>query len=210
MMNHRRGSTAGVFVTDHRHGSMTFFGENDDLVRLVVLVPRRRRPPRGCCRTRFGPCPIPFISDVEPALIIRDVSVLIKDIAVFRDDDIFRAGHDDCAGRGRDDLLRRGDNDRLFHDDRLLDDRRCRFHDDRSRTRLDDCANQVHDVGRQPDAVCRGLMVIPREGCGRSEDDRCSENSADGEDLVDGLLSSVSLWKRVAGFQSESLLFLIS
>ena len=174
---------------------MMFFREDDDLVRPVVPVTRRRRPPRMHGRTRFGPCPIPFIPDVEPSLIIRDVFILVEDIVVFRDDDFLGLRHDDRTGCGRDDFLR-GDDDGLLHNDRLLDDCRRRFHDDRSRTRLDDRADQVHDVRRKPDAVGRGFVVIPCEGGGRSEDDRRSESSADSECLVDGLLSSVSFWKR--------------
>ena len=158
-----------------------------------------------CGRTRFGSRPIPLIPDVEPAFIIRDVFILVKDIVVFRDDDFPRLRHDDRAGRGRDDFLRCGDRNGLFHDDRLFHDCRRRFHDDRSRTRLDDRADQIHDVGRELDAVGRGFVVIPREGGGRSEDDRRGESSADNECLVDGLLGSVSLWKRGLIFSPERI-----
>ena len=192
--NYGRGSTMVFFVPDHRRGKMMFFREDDDLVRPVVPVTRRRRPPRMHGRTRFGPSPIPFIPDVEPSLIIRDVFILVEDIVVFRDDDFLGLRHDDRTGCGRDDFLR-GDDDGLLHDDRLFDDCRLCFHDDRSRTRLDDRADQVHDVRRKPDAVGRRFVVIPCKGGGRSEDDRRSESGADHDCLVDGLLSSVSLWK---------------
>lgn len=195
MTDRGHGSTVVFFVPDHGRGEMMSFGKDDDPVRLVVPVPRRRRPPRMRGRTRFDSCPIPFIPEVEPSLIIRDVFILVKNIVVFRDDDFLGFRHDDRAGRGRDDLLRRGDDNGLFHDDRLLDDRRRRFHDDRSRTWLDDRADQIHDVRRKPDAVGRRFVAITREGGGRGEDDRRSESSADDDCPVDGLLSSVSLWK---------------
>ena len=208
--NYGRGSAMVIYMPDYGLGEMTSFREDDDPVRLVIPVPRRRRPLRTCGRTRFGPCPIPFILDVEPAFIIRDVFILVENIIVFRDDDFLGLRHDDRAGRGRDDFLRCGDHNGLFHDDRLLDDCRRRFYDDRSRTGLDDRADQVHDVGRKLDAVSRGFVVIPCEGGGRSEDDRRSESSADSDCLVDGLLSSVSFWKRGCWFQSENRLFLTS
>ena len=196
------------------------FGEDDDLVRPVVLMARRRRPPRRSSRTVFRPDPVPFVAVEEPALVIRDVFVFVKDIVVFRDGDFFGSCHDDRAGRGRDDLLRGGDDDRLglhddrllndrrrcFHDDRFLNDRRRRFHDDRGRTRLDDRADQVHDVGRKPDAVgWTGFTVIPSEGGGGSEDDRRGESGADDDGLVDGLLSSVSFWMRGLVFSPERI-----
>ena len=124
-----RGSTAGFFVPNYGCGIVTFFGENDDLVMLVILVPRRRCPLRMCCRTRFGSCPVPFILDVEPAFINTGCIHPHKghSLVVFRDDDFLGLRHDDRAGRSRDDFLRCGDHNRLFHDDRLLDDRRCRI-----------------------------------------------------------------------------------
>jgi len=222
-----RGSMAGFLVSDHGRGSMAEFfmvvhrkgrgsmtvatvGEDDDFVRPVVTVPRRRRPPRRSDRTVFGSCPEPFIPDIEPAFVIRDVLILVENVAVFRDVDFLRAGHDDCPRRGRDDFLRACDDDRFFHDDRLLDDRGRRFHDDRSRTGFDDRADQVHDVGRKPDAVGRWFVMIPGESGGRSEDDRRSESSADSDCLFDGLLSSVSFWKRGLVFSPRTGLFLVS
>lgn len=216
------GFAAGVFVPDRGRGgmarffmamrrrrrrSMMLFGEDDDLVRLVVLMARRRRPPRRSRRTVFRSDPVPFVAVEEPALVMRDVFILVKDVAVFRDGDLFGSCHDDRAGRGRDDLLRGGDDDRLgLHDDRLLNDRRRRFHDDRGRTRLDDRADQVHDVGRKLDAVGRtGFVVIPSEGGSRSEDDRRSESGADDDRLIDGLLSSVSFWMRGLVFSPERI-----
>ena len=193
-----RGSAAGFFMAMHRHGSgsMMSFREDDDLVRFVVLMPRRRRPLRMYRRTQSGFHPVPLVAVEDPAVIIRDVIILVKDIVVFRDDDFLGLCHDDRAGRGRDDFLRCGCHNRFFHNDRLFNDCRCRFHDDRSRTGLDDRTDQIHDVGRELDAVSRGFVVIPCEGGGRSEDDRRSESSADYDCLVDGLLSSVSFWKR--------------
>ena len=189
-----RGSMAGFFMAVYRKGrgtmTVTTVGEDDDFVQLVITVPRRRRPPRRSDRTVPGSGPMPFIADVEPALVIRDVFFLVEDVAVFRDFDLLRAGHDDRPRRGRDNLFRACDDDRLFHDSRR------RFDDDRSRARFDDRTDQIYDVGRKPDAVGRGFVMIPGECGGRSEDDRCSESSADSECLVDGLLSSVSFWKR--------------
>ena len=210
MTDRGRGSTVVFIMPDHGRGKMMSFGKDDDPVRLVIPVPRRRRPPRMRGRTRFGSCPIPFIPDVEPSLIIRDVFILVKNIVVFRDDDFLCLRHDDRAGRGRNDFLRCGDHNRLFHDDRLLDDRRRRFHDDRSRAGLDDRTDQVHDVGRKLDAVGRGFVAITREGGGRREDDRSSDCSADHDCLVDGLLSSVSFWKRGLVFSPGIDLFLTS
>ena len=193
--NHR--CTAGFFTVKHRRGSMAavMIGKDDDLMRLAVQMPRRRRPLRMHGRTRFRSRPVPFIVPEEPAVIIRDVFILVKEIAVFRDGNFLGLCHDDRARRGRDDFLR-GDDGRFFHDDRLLDDCRRSFHDDRGRTGLDDRADQIHDIGCQPDAVGRGFVVIPCEGSGRSEDDRRSESSADNDCLVEGLLGFVSLWKR--------------
>ena len=188
---------AGFFAAVHHYGrgSMMLFGEDDDLVRLVILMARRRRPFRMSGRARFRSCPVPFVAVEDPAVIIRDVFLLVKDIAVFRDGDLLGPCHDDRAGRGRNDFLRCGDDDGLFYDDRLFNDRRRRFHDDRSRTGFDDRAYQIHDVRRELDAVGRRFVVVPCEGGGRSEDDRRGESGADDECLVDGLLSSVSLWK---------------
>ena len=198
--NHGCGSAMVFFMSDHGRGEMMFSGEDDDLVRPVVPVTRRRRPPRTHGRTRCGPCPIPFVIEVEPAFIIRDIFIPVKDIVVFRDDDFLGLRHDDRAGRGRDDLLRRGDHNGFFHDDRLFHDPRRRFHDNRSRTRLDDRADQIHDVRRKPDAVGRRFVVIPCKGGGRGEDNRRSESGADHDCLVDGLLSSVSFGKRGCWF----------
>ena len=199
---------AWFFVADHGRWRMAWFfaatyhGErckavvmvwkDDDLVWLVVAMTRRRRPFRIHYRTRFGPGPVPFIFDVEPAFIIRDVFILIKDVAVLRDAHFFRACHDDRGRRGRDDFLCGGD------------DRRCRFHNDGSRARLNNRAYQPYNVGRKLDAVGRmRFVVFVCERC-RSEDDRRSESSADSECLVDGLLSRVSYGREVAGFQFEN------
>ena len=195
-----RGSMAGFFMAVYRKGrgtmTVTTVGEDDDFVRPVILVSRRRCPPRRSDRTVPGSRPVPLISDVEPAFVIREVLILVENVAVFRGGDFLRASHDDCSRRGRDNFLRVCDHNGLFHDDRLLDDRGRHFDDDRSRTRFDDRTDQVHDVGCKPDAVGRGFVMIPGECGGRSEDDRRSESSADSESLVDGLLSSVSFWKR--------------
>lgn len=196
------------FMPESRHGGMMSFMEDDNPVRLVVPVPRRRRPPRMCGRTRFVPYPVPPVVPEEPAFIIRDVFISVKDVVVFRDHDFLRPRHDDRAGRGRDDLPRCIGHNGLFHDDRLLDDRRRPFHDDRSRTGLDDRADQVHDVCRKPDAVCRGFMVVMGEGGGRSEDNRRGESGAEDDCLVDGLLGSVSLWKRGCWFSVRELVVL--
>ena len=194
--DHGCRSTAWGFKAVYRKGRGTMtgttVGEDDDLVRLMIAMTRRRRPPRRSGRTVFGSCPVPFIPDIEPALVIRDVLILVENVAVFRDVDLLRAGHDDRPRRSRDDLLRACDDDRFFYDDRLFHDRRWRFHDDWSRTRLDNRAYQVHDVCRKLDAVGRGFVMIPGESGGRSEDDRRSESGADGECPVDGLLSRVS------------------
>ncbi len=212
---HGCGSTAwGSLAVYHKgRGTMTVVtvGKNDDPVRLMVTMTRRRRPPRMCGRTMSGSRPVPFIPEIEPALVIRDVFILVENVAVIRDVDLLRAGHDDRAWRrGRDDLLRAGDDDRFFYDDRLFHDSRGSFHDDRSRTRLDNRAYQVHDVCRELDAVGRGFMMIPGESGCRSEDDRRGESGADGECPVDGLLSRVSYGREVDGFQSENRLFLTS
>ena len=195
--DHGRRKAAGVFVPDHGRGNVMPFRKDDHLVRLVVMMPRRRRPPGMNSRTRFGPRPEPFVVPEEPAFIVRDVFVFVKDVAVLRDADFFRSGHYDRAGRSRDDFRRACDDDRFFHDHRLFDDCGRRFHDDRGRTRLDDRAHQVHDVGRKLDAVGRTRFVmIPRKGSRRGEDDRRGKSGADRECLVDGLLDSVSFWKR--------------
>jgi len=186
--NLRRGSTMVFFVPNLRCGFMAFFGEDDDLVRLVVPVARRGRPFRMCGRTQSGFHPVPFVAVEDPAVIIRDVFILIKDVAVLRDRHDFRTGHDD---RFFDDRGGR------FHDDRLFDDRGGRFHYDRSGTRFEDRPHQVHDVSRKLNAVAwTRVVVIPCEGSCRSEDDRCSESSADNECLVDGLLDRVSYGER--------------
>ena len=206
--DHCHGRMAGFFaVTYHRERSKTvvMIWKDDDLVRLVVAMTRRRRPFRMHSRTRFGSGPAPFIFKVEPAFIIRDVFILIKHVAVLRNADFFRTCHDHRARRGRDDFLRGGDDRRCrFHDNCFFDDRRCRFHDDRSRARLNNRAHQPYNVGRQLYAVGRmRFVVFPCERC-RGKDDRRSESSADSECLVDGLLSRVSYGREVAGFQSEN------
>lgn len=70
------------------------------------------------------------------------------------------------------------------------------FHDDRRRSRFEDCANQIHDVRRKLNAVAWTrwrLAVVAGEGR-RGEDDRCSECNADDECFVESLLDRVSYW----------------
>ena len=186
MHDHRLAARRIAVYHDRRRSMMT--GLDDDRVMLRGMIVRAWLPSRRGCRTRLPADPLPDVVIIQPAFIIRDVFFLVEDIAVLRDRHDFRTGHDD---RFFDD--RRG----RFHDDRFLDDRRGRFHDDRSGARFDDRPHQVHDVSRKLDAVARArIVVIPCEGSCRSEDDRCSEGSADNECLVDGLLDRVSYGKR--------------
>ena len=132
---------------------------------------------------------MPHVAVVEPPLVIRDVFVLIKEVAVLRDLR-FGLGHDDRAG-DRDDFLR---------DDLLRDDGFGRGDDDRSGKRLHDRPHEVHDVRGQLNAVARprgrfGMRVACE--CRRGEDDRCRESRADNECLVDGLLDRFSYGKRL-------------
>ena len=162
--------------------------EHDDLV-MVRAMMTRRSPSRRCGRTRLGAHPMPHVAVVEPPLVIRDVLVIIKNVAVLRDLG-FGLGHDDRAG-DRDDFLR---------DDLLRDDGFGRGDDDRSRKRLHDRPHEVHDVRRQLNAVARPWgrfrMRVACE-CRRGEDDRCRESRADNECLVDGLLDRVSYGERL-------------
>ena len=202
-MMHDHRFAAGGGMPDHGHGSVMMFVQDDDIVRSVVEMTRRGCPPRRNSRTRLRADPVPDVVIVEPAVIVRDVFFLVKDVAVLGKGCGFRARHDDRGRRGRDDLLRGRDDDRLcfhdnrlFHDHRLFNDRRRRFHDDRSRAGFHDGTHQVHDVRRKPDTVGRGfVMRFPGEGS-RGEDDRGSEGRADNECLVDGLLSRVSYGER--------------
>ena len=223
--DHHGFTARRLFSADHGHRGMAGFivsmyqmegktsavtvRQDDDLVRPVILMTRRRRPSRRRDRRSSVSDPVPFILDVEPVLVIRDVFILVQNVAELREADRFRTCHDDCARGGRrHDLRRACDDDRFFHDDRLFDDRRSRFHDHGSRTRLDDRAHQVHDVDCKLEAF-RGFVVIPCEGC-RGEDDRRSENGADSECPVDGLLGRVSYGREVDGFQSGNRMFLTS
>ena len=153
----------------------TVFQAGYDLVvgRNKVMWAWRGCPLRPKGRSMACSHPMPVMPDVEPAFIIRDVFILVKNVLVLRNE---------YPSRSR-------------HDDSLLSDRRGRFHDDRSRTRFNDRANQIHDVRGKLDAVARPrrFMMVTGESC-RSEDYRCGERSADNEGLVDGLLSRVSYW----------------
>ena len=189
-MMHDHGFAARRFVMYHdRCGSMVMFGQDDDLVvSRGMMIVRTGFPSGRGSRTRLAADPLPDIAIKEPAFIIRDVFILVEDVAVLRDRHRFRTGHND-----------RFFNDRgvCFHDDRFFNDRGVCFHDDRGRTRFDDRAHQVHDISRQLDAVARtGVVVIPCES-GRGEDDRSSESSADNECLVDGLLNRFSYGERL-------------
>ena len=174
-MNHHRGGFRAVI-------------EQNDLV-MVRAVTMRRSPSRRRHRTRLGAHPMPHVAVVEPPLVIRDVFVLIKDVAVLRDLR-FGLGHDARAG-DRDDFLR---------DDLLRDDGFGRGDDDRSRERLHDRPHEVHDVRGQLNTVAGpwrrfGMRVACK--CRRGEDDRCRESRADNECLVDGLLDRVSYGERL-------------
>ena len=161
--------------------------EHDDLV-MVRAMMTRRSPSRRCGRTRLGAHPMPHVAVVEPPLVIRDVLVLIKNVAVLRDLG-FGLGHNDRAG-DRDDFLR---------DDLLRDDGFGRSDDDRSGKRLHDRPHEVHDVRGQLNAVARPWRFGMGIACEsrRSEDDRCRESRADNECLVDGLLDRVSYGERL-------------
>ena len=174
-------------MNDDRSGFRTAI-EHDDLV-MVRAVTMRRSPSRRCGRTRLRAHPMPHVAVVEPAFVIRDVFVLIKDVAVLWDLR-FGLGHDDRAG-DRDDFLR---------DDLLRDDGFGRGDDDRSGKRLHDRPHEVHDVRGQLNAVARprgrfGMRVACESR--RGEDDRCRESRADNECLVDGLLDRVSYGERL-------------
>ena len=157
-----------------RRGNRVMFGQDNDLVVSRSMIVRAGFPSRRGGRTRLPADPAPAVMIIEPAFIIRDVFILIKNKAVLRDRHRFRAGHDDL----------------------LFNDRGRSFHDDRSGPRFQDSPYQIYDVGRKLNAVAwTGFVMISGEGCG-SEDDRSSESSADNKCLVDGLLDRVSYGKR--------------
>ena len=163
----RRGAVAGSM-------SRSVIQAADDLVtgrRRCVARTRRWRPSRRFGRTEPSSDPMPVMAEEEPALVIRDVFILVQDVVVLRDDRLSGGRHDHC----------------------FLHDPRGRFHDDRRRERFEDRADQIHDVSGKPDAVRRRLVVIAGEGC-RSEDDRRGECGADSECPVDRLLDCVSFW----------------
>ena len=195
----RRFGTS-FFVTKRRRRlvSRTMIRQDDDFMsrRNIMMRPRRGCPFRFERRTRTDSRPNPDIIVEKPSFVIRDVFILVQDIAVLRDRDFFGSCYNDRLLRGCDDVRRGGDDRRIrFHDDRFFDESRSFFHDDRSGTRLNDRTDKVHDVCRKLDAVVRTrrFMVVMTEGC-RSEDCRCGEGGADNECLVDGLLDRVSCW----------------
>ena len=179
----RGGHMARRFAMNDDRSGFRAVIEHDDLV-MIRAMTMRRSPSRRRGRTRLGAHPMPHVAIVEPPLVIRDILVFIKDVAVLRDLR-FGLGHDDRAG-DRDDFLR--------------DDGFGRSDNDRSGKRLHDRPHEVHYVRGQLNAVARpwrrfGMRVACE--CRRGEDDRCRESRADNECLVDGLLDRFSYGERL-------------